>query len=39
VCSSDLAKWDRLKDLRQQYEAVKADILEKEKLMDILKKD
>jgi hypothetical protein len=33
------AKWDQLKDLRQQYEAVKADILEKEKLMDILKKD
>jgi hypothetical protein len=32
-------KWDQLKDLRQQYEALKADILEKEKLMDILKKD
>jgi hypothetical protein len=31
------AKWDRLKDLRQQYEAVKADILEKEKIMKILK--
>jgi hypothetical protein len=32
------AKWDKLKELRQQYEALKADILEKEKIMDILKK-
>lgn len=32
------AKWDQLKELRRQYEALKADILEKEKIMDILKK-
>ena len=32
------AKWDKLKELRQQYEELKADILEKEKIMDILKK-
>ena len=31
-------KWDQLKDLRQQYETLKADILEKEKIMTILKK-
>jgi hypothetical protein len=31
-------KWNQLKDLRQQYEAVKADILEKEKMWNILKK-
>jgi len=30
-------KWDQLKALRNQYEALKADILEKEKLMKILK--
>ena len=31
-------KWDQLKNLRQQYETLKADILEKEKIMTILKK-
>jgi hypothetical protein len=31
-------KWDQLKALRNQYEALKADILEKEKMWDILKK-
>jgi hypothetical protein len=31
------AKWDQLKELRQQYEALKADILEKQKIMKILK--
>jgi hypothetical protein len=31
------AKWDQLKALRNQYESLKADILEKEKLMKILK--
>jgi hypothetical protein len=31
------AKWDQLKELRNQYEALKADIMEKEKLMKILK--
>ena len=30
-------KWGQLKDLRNQYEALKADIQEKEKLMKILK--
>jgi len=30
-------KWDQLKELRRQYEALKQDILEKEKLMKILK--
>ena len=30
-------KWDRLKDLRRQYEECKQDILEKEKIMKILK--
>lgn len=30
-------KWDQLKALRNQYEALKADILEKEKIMKILK--
>lgn len=30
-------KWDQLKDLRRQYETLKQDILEKEKLMKILK--
>jgi hypothetical protein len=30
-------KWDQLKDLRRQYEVLKADILEKEKIMKILK--
>jgi hypothetical protein len=31
-------KWDQLKALRNQYEALKAEILEKEKMWDILKK-
>jgi hypothetical protein len=31
------AKWDQLKALRNQYEALKADIQEKEKIMKILK--
>jgi hypothetical protein len=31
------AKWNQLKALRNQYEALKADILEKEKIMKILK--
>jgi hypothetical protein len=31
-------KWDQLKALRNQYESLKADILEKEKMWDILKK-
>ncbi len=30
-------KWDQLKALRNQYEALKADIQEKEKIMKILK--
>jgi hypothetical protein len=30
-------RWEKLKDLRQQYEALKADIVEKEKIMKILK--
>ena len=30
-------KWDQLKDLRRQYEALKQDILEKEKIIKILK--
>jgi hypothetical protein len=30
-------KWDKLKELRRQYEECKQDILEKEKLMKILK--
>jgi hypothetical protein len=30
-------KWDRLKELRRQYEECKQDILEKEKIMKILK--
>lgn len=30
-------KWEQLKDLRRQYEALEKDILEKEKLMKILK--
>lgn len=30
-------KWDQLKELRRQYEECKQDILEKEKLMKILK--
>ena len=30
-------KWDQLKDLRRQYETLKQDILEKEKIMKILK--
>jgi hypothetical protein len=32
-------KWDRLKELRRQYEECKQDILEKEKIMKILKED
>ena len=30
-------KWDQLKELRRQYETLKQDILEKEKIMKILK--
>ena len=30
-------KWEQLKELRNQYEALEKDILEKEKLMKILK--
>ena len=30
-------RWEQLKDLRRQYEALEKDILEKEKLMKILK--
>ena len=30
-------KWEQLKDLRRQYEALERDILEKEKIMKILK--
>ena len=30
-------KWEQLKDLRRQYEALEKDILEKEKIMKILK--
>ncbi len=30
-------KWDKLKELRRQYEECKQDIIEKEKLMKILK--
>jgi hypothetical protein len=30
-------KWDQLRDLRRQYETLKQDILEKEKIMKILK--
>lgn len=30
-------KWDKLKELRRQYEECKLDILEKEKIMKILK--
>jgi hypothetical protein len=32
-------KWDKLKELRRQYEECKQDIIEKEKIMEILKKD
>lgn len=32
-------KWEQLKDLRRQYEALEKDILEKEKIMEILKKE
>lgn len=32
-------KWEQLKDLRRQYEALEKDILEKEKIMKILKED
>jgi hypothetical protein len=32
-------KWDKLKELRRQYEECKQDILEKEKIMKILKED
>lgn len=31
------ARWEQLKDLRRQYEALEKDILEKEKIMKILK--
>jgi hypothetical protein len=30
-------KWENLKELRRQYEALEKDILEKEKIMNILK--
>jgi hypothetical protein len=32
-------KWDKLKELRRQYEECKQDILEKEKIMKILKEE
>ena len=32
-------KWNQLRDLRRQYEECKQDILEKEKIMKILKED
>lgn len=32
-------KWDQLRDLRKQYEECKQDILEKEKIMEILKRE
>jgi len=32
------AKWDRLKELGEAYRALEKDILEKEKIVDILKK-
>lgn len=32
-------KWDKLKELRRQYEECKQDIIEKEKIMEILKRD
>lgn len=32
-------QWDKLKELRRQYEECKQDILEKEKIMKILKED
>ena len=32
-------RWDKLKELRRQYEECKQDILEKEKIMKILKED
>jgi hypothetical protein len=31
-------KWEKLKDLRKQYMELEADILEKEKIMEILKR-
>lgn len=32
-------RWDQLKDLRRQYQALEAELLEKEKMWNILKKD
>jgi hypothetical protein len=32
-------KWDKLRELRRQYEECRQDILEKEKIMEILKRD
>jgi hypothetical protein len=32
-------KWEQLKDLRRQYEALEKDIIEKEKIMKILKEN
>ena len=32
-------KWDKLKELRRQYEECKKDIIEKEKIMEILKRE
>ena len=31
-------KWEKLRDLRKQYQELEADILEKEKIMEILKR-
>ena len=31
-------KWEKLKELRKQYQELEADILEKEKIMEILKR-
>jgi len=32
-------RWDQLKDLRRQYQELEAELLEKEKMWNILKKD
>lgn len=32
-------KWDKLKELRRQYEECKKDIIEKQKIMEILKRE
>jgi hypothetical protein len=32
-------RWDKLKELRKQYMELEKDLLEKEKIMEILKKE